>query len=268
MKKELLIGAACVAAIFTAQANAYQFELALARSTTEIENTFDIDTTLLGGEYYFSDVNSNNGPFSEASFLSKASSVNVLLGQSTLGSGFGESGFGGSDSDLLFINGRVVLENDFILVGSFSRSETDDGDDSDATTIGLGKYLSESSELVATYTRDNFGDGDADILELRYHRVIDTGNGTAWSYEAGAGYIDAGDTGFDLDVAANYYFTPKFSLGVLVGVGSFDDSDSKTFGFQAEYFFNENIFLGLLFTTGDESDLDQEQTLIGGGIRF
>lgn len=221
----------------------------------------DYDTVILGGMVYFSDVNTGTGPLREAAFLDKASGLGVAR--------IDMSFDGPVDGAATTIYGRFVQANDFFIEASASRTELEEGafdTDSDTFSVGLGTYINDNSDIVATYSDSN--DDDVSSLGVDYHALIENG-GAAWAIDLGASYIDErSDTGNSLRAGATFYPNANFGIGAALDRISIGDSDNTTATFSAEYFFNTNFAGELTYITSEEDDFDADLFAVGVTFRF
>lgn len=247
----------------SAHAETYRVELNAGFGQGEFDwgsSNIDYDALILGGTLYFSDVDTGSGPLSEAAFLDKASSLGVQRVEVSVD---GSS----EDSTDTLVDGRFVLSNDFIIEASFSRAEAAGFDDEDDTySLGLGTYINDNSDIVATYTGSN--DTEIDTLAVDYHTLIENG-GAAWGIDLGAGYIDGPvDSGHLLNAGATYYPNANFGIGVNVTLTSVGDYDTTTTLVSAEYFFTSNFAGELVYSVSDYDEAEDSLFAAAVTARF
>lgn len=244
----------------SAHAETFRVELNAGFGQGDAEN-IDYDAVALGGTVYFSDVNTGSDPLREAAFLDKASGLGVTRS---------DLSFDGSvDSAVTTIDGRFVLANDFIIEASATRAEWEVGAfdvESDTFSVGLGTYINDNSDIVATYSDSN--DDDVSTLGVDYHTLIENGS-AAWGIDLGASYIDApSDSGNSLRAGATFYPNANLGIGAALDRTSIDDSDTTSATLFAEYFFNTNFAGELAYSTTDEDDGDLDLISVGVTFRF
>ena len=239
MKKIALATAvAAVCSVGVAQADTYNWEV--QGNYTNIDNGFaDVDGYGIDGTYYFQEVDDSKGPFSEAAFLNKASSVTL-----------GYVDFDGSDS--VSIAGRLVLDSNLTLEANYA-----DADGSDVYGAAIGMYINDTSEVQLTYA-DSDAD-DADVWGVEYHGVYDLGDNAALAADLGLSTADAGEA---LTGGLTYYPMPQLGLGVDLAYLDYDDSDFG-YGLSAEYFFTNSIFAGATYNSVDDADVDTYTLYVG-----
>jgi len=218
MKKLVLCSAIGLLASISAQAE-FQTSFNLAYIDLDVEDGFGI-----GGTYYFDAVNDTNGPLSEAAFIDKASGVSAA---------FVDAG----DTDTFSVSGRFVLANDFTINATYI-----DNDLTDSTFgIGVGKYLTDTSEVGVSLATNDF----VDVLALDYHNLTALGGESSLSYDLGVSYIDIDfDSGYGLTGALTYYPSDEFGFGAFAEVQNDFLSAEDIYGLQAEYFLDRNIAFG------------------------
>lgn len=242
MKKIILAGAISALTTLSAQAD-YQFEANVGYFQGDVENA-DFDGYALAATIFFESVDTSKGPLSEASFLDKSSGISLA---------FGTTEFDDFDNeeDISSVSGRFVLSNDFIIEADYT-----DFDFDTSFTIGFGKYLTESSDILISYT--TFDDVDFNVLDLAFHSVNGLTGPASIAYDLGASYIDAdNETGFGLNAGLTFYPTSQLGLGISGSYSSVDDTDVTTIELGAEYFFNENVAGSLTYSTSD-TDFDND----------
>jgi len=256
MKKIILVGAISALTTLSAQAD-YQFEANVGYIRGDVDFDFDFDFDVdnvdfdgytLAATAFLESVDTSKGPLSEASFLDKSSNISIA---------FSTTEFDDVDNDVSAISGRYVLSQDFIVEAGYTDLDSDT-----SFTIGFGKYLTNSSDILISYTK--FDNSDANLLDLAFHSVNDLTGPTSIAYDLGASYIDADDeTGFRLNAGLTYYPTKQLGLGISGSYSSIedtndtedtDDTDITKIELGAEYFFNENVAGSLAFSTQDNSD--------------
>lgn len=135
----------------------YSAELSLDYEETEVGST-DTDTIDFAGRYYFSPVNTGNGPLQEAAFIERADSIAFRYNGS-------ESELGSqtiNDTDSYELSGTYVHNETGWLIGAgysdisgsgpsspFSRTDID----GDSYSLSIGKYLLDNTTLELGYQK-------------------------------------------------------------------------------------------------------------------
>lgn len=263
-KKALMTGAIGVALSVTAQAD-YQFEVAGAYATGELtaRNGADADQDLftLGGTYYLQPVDTSKGPRSEDAFIDRASQVSLVYT-------FGEVDFdGGGDSDIsnLAVSGRYIMKDSGWLVDlGYQFDDGDDSADSDAYVIKAGKYIADTTTLVAGWAYSEDDDKrESDEYTLELDHLHDLGE-AALKLEAGIGLVDS-NFADDINlytVGATYYFNNNLGIGGSYSLADSDDVEVDQYSVFGEMWVNEQISVTLGYTAVDEDASSAESDAI------
>jgi len=265
MKYTALVMIAGFSAISAVHAAApYQFEggIGIVRGDTSSGgNSNDFDGFIVGGEYYLRPVNTGVGPLHEAAFLDKAANIGLALLRI-------DPDFGG-ERDTMTLDGRFVTSQNFIIEPRFSRLDIDGASDtSDTMSLGVGKYLDDWADVIVSFSTND--DADVDRLGIETRRVnTGTGIDTWWAYELGATYIDApDDNGYGVSIGGLYYPSAQLALGADFDYTSVGDFDTQGISFEAEYFFTEQFYGSLGYSTDDNDAFDTDTLFIAISGRF
>jgi hypothetical protein len=246
MKKLLLplaIAASCAQADYQAELR-YSYLNAKADDGISSE---EADLNAIQGTVYFNRVDSSKGPYAEAAFLSKASSLFVAY----------------SDADDLEIDTtaygtHIVVEDKWII--DVAASDTDaEGSTVKTYTLGGGLYLDDMSTLTLGYTQSDhdLADSDSDAIVLSYKRLAPLSGGSFYNVETDLAYIDQDDLDetIALDFAADYYLDKHFSAGLIL---SYIDADAEEgdeaviYGVRTSFYFSDK--LGITFSYAEEDN--------------
>lgn len=234
-----LIGLGALAVPLLSAAQSYQIEAdaSFTRASTDFDNGGDADVNLIsfGGRYFLAPVQTV-GPWSESAFLQKSSSAGIELSRVS----------GDTDSDTDFtVDARYVTPADLIVGGELSSD-----DETDISVFG-GKYLDDRTTAIARISL-----GDIDRIGGEYKTLRQLASGNDLLIEAGLAFVDAADSGLELEGSGTYFLTDQ--LGVLAGLSFLDigDFDRTIFTAGAGYFLSETLeVLGALtLTSADTSD--------------
>ena len=136
----------------------YEFEVNLGFNFgSEDSNNFYVYS--LGASLYFDEVDDSKGPLREAEFLDQASGISFSFDTSKIES------FGSTDTSELSI--RLVGEAGWIFQASYTDLESDEN-----LSVGIGKYLTDTSELITSFTTSN--DAGFDSLGFVYHALSES----------------------------------------------------------------------------------------------
>jgi hypothetical protein len=225
---------------------------------------------------YLKPVSQAQGPYAEAPFLSKSSSVEL----GTWHDGHtrdrdGHDDFSIDELDVTYLGGKYIVPDiNMIVQALFGRAQ--DSIDANIAQLGLGAYVTDRASVVLDYSRlkneelpyDEYTD---DAWTLTYHQQIDIGGG---QYIVVEPHIRSGKYHDDLDtseagVETAWYFTP--ALGVRAGYDQYsqerigeNDARTKEYFVGVDYFVMDDIRVGTVVKKLQrnkdvyESDSDRE----------
>lgn len=280
MKKILALS--IIAASLPAFAGSYTAEVNVGYGSGEVDygdTTVDLDTWMVGGNYYVSKVSTDKGPLAEAAFLSKATSFSAMVGRTS----FDDDD--DADLDHKVFGVHVVGPNDLILELQYTGAEEDDLDiKSEEISLSAGTYLDDRHAVLFSYAvnLDSVGDVEDNIetFGAQYHGFMPLAGDSSLSYDASLDYIDVDyDAGYDDDgfgIGAGITWYPMRTLGVGLSLQQTDVGDITTteYAIDAEYFFTENIAASLAYSVAEEDDdnaadtVDTDLILVGVTARF
>lgn len=283
--KKLSTAAGLTLLALSGASNAYVFEgnFGLSEGSTETEEEIrspagfskqDIDedtsTIYLQGEYYFQDITTDKGPWHQAAFLSKASSVGFSYEDETVEQ---DGSSGDVDYTTITFSGRQVFNDKFVLEQSLDFEEND-GDDAKTLTVLGGAYIDDHQEIVGGFIiHSEDEDANSDIeywgLQARYQNLLALGD--KHLHIRGALTTLNIDNRLDTSIAilnAGVAFYPMSNLevsadlGVSSSYGEDDDIDREvrssrtTFTAGISYFITEqfNVYSSLSTISGDSED--------------
>jgi hypothetical protein len=270
MRQTLLLTAICSLPLI-AVADEYSIEIDALASQSEVLNadntaSVDLDTTLVGVTFYTSPVDDSVGPFQEAAFLNKASSVSLVFGAS-------ESDDAGGDIYSVGFETKTVFSEKYILEFSYIRAERDEETatlNSDIGTYGLGfgAYTADNAAITFNYSiiDDDDDDDESEVAALGFEGVVeaDGKDYLGGSIEAAYTSNGSGSDILNIDIEMDYYFNQKLSVSVLIGMEtvSGDGEDANLFGVGTRYFLSNNLALALAYERLDiASSGDGEDTV-------
>lgn len=245
------------------------------------------------GTWFFDGLSDERGPRSRAAFIDRASSLTVLLGDSSSetdavlripGATPPETRDSfDSDGNSYELTGRYVFEpSGWFFTGQLARLEIDTfgaGADVDVLGVGIGKYLGETTTLELSAARaeiDVFGGGDDtdDGLALTFDHI--GGDAASIQYGVTASVSNESIEGSSGSYSVRGSLYPnrdlRFDIGVSGQLGS-DPIDATVFSIGGGWFFTEafEVSAAYSFTDFDEEanvELDEDGFLLAARYRF
>jgi Putative general bacterial porin len=270
-KKTALVAGIGLALSVTAQAD-YRWELGgdytygqIDAQTKDItpRRSKDIDENIgrIYGTWYMENVDTSKGPLAEAAFLDHASSLSVDFTDGEIDLDSLDRNLQDQDGQTGSVAMRYVAEgpgwklSGWIADLGYEYREPGDRN-IDVYNIGIGKYLTPNTTLVANYetaTINNGGDSDGYDVTLEHFFAFSNGGlkvgasggkqvvsdaddvelwsvGGTWylnnNLGFGAGYQSASQDGFEVqgfNVSADWFITESFGVDLTYGQVDFDD---------------------------------------------
>ena len=289
-KKTAIVAGIALAVSAAAQAD-YQWELGAAYGTGEFDigdQNPDNDVLSGYGTYFIDAVDDTKGPLAEAAFLDRASSISIYAINANI-DGDDINDLGRKDYGLEIH--AVSSDAGWITEFGYSREENDtlrtsvsggnrpivpanrplDTIDIDRFTVGFGKYLTDRTTLVASYTYsdvDEAGDFDTYRLDLEHLFTFSFGDIKA---EASYGLVDISvddtllEDADDIDiylVGATYYFgsNKNWGVGVNYGEEDFGGDSWKRVAANVSWFITDQWEVALDYSDGEFDDLDDVES--------
>lgn len=247
----------------------------------------------VAGTWFFDGLSDERGPRSRAAFVDRASSLNVLIGDSSsetdtvfrIPGGMPPETRDSFDSDgtRFALGGRYVLEpSGWFFTGEYVRLDIDTfGADAevDLLAAGFGKYLGEMTTLELSVARSELdvsgGGSDTDSgLILAFDHIGGDASGTQYGIGASVSNQSLEGSSGSYTVRVSLYPNRDLSLNVSVSgqLGS-DPIDATVFSVGGGWFFTEafEVSAGYTFTQFDEEDnvdLDDDGFRLGARYRF
>ena len=260
-KKTALFAGLALALTGAAQAEEYSWEVGAGLSGSDVEG---ID---LGASYFFQPVDDSKGPYREAAFIDRASSVTVVASDSELDNTVDSEDYG--------IGVRYITAGGgWIIDGRYLRSELSTGPldvELDAYGLTVGKYIAENTTLEIGYAYSEAdGGAEVDSYSAEIQHLMNWGDS---GLKLGGGYIysETDDGGNDLDtyfVDATWY--PCKNLGINAGFALADseNGDVDVYSVGAEYFITQHAAVSLAYASEEVDDTNLESDVWRMGVNF
>lgn len=215
---KLLLAASISILSAGAMAENYQTEA----NVTYVDND-NANGLVVGLNYHFDVVDTNNKPLKEAAFLDRSN--NIGIGYSAVG-----------DNDVAFVNAEFYL-NHFYIAPSYSNPDV--GDSSFAAKVG---YIGNDLRITTVIPEEDYEFN----IDVKYVTALAGDN----FINLEAGFSDGGDNADDTAfVSGDYYFDDTFSVGAVI-----TNTDDTDFGFRVNKFFTGKFSAGASFTARDNDD--------------
>ena len=289
-KKTALVAGIALAVSATAQAD-YQWELGAAYGTGEFDigtQNPDNDEISGYGTYFIDAVDDTKGPLAEAAFLDRASSISLFAVNANIdGDGIrdlGRKNYGleihavSSDAGWITDFGYSREENDTLRTSlSADQLPTIPGNrgldtiDIDRFKVGFGKYLTDRTTLVASWTYSDIDEaGDFSSYRLDLEHLFQFSFGVIMA-EASYGIVDVSvddtllEDADDIDiflVGATYYFgsNKNWGVGINGGQEDFDGDSFKRWEANVSWFITDQWEVALDYSDGEFDDLDNVES--------
>ncbi len=233
MKKALILSSAILAFSATAQ-ETFTYELGAAHIDAEGGKAY-----IAAGSYYFSEVDTSQGPLAEAVFLDRSNTLDFAF---TRVEADGVSG----GVNAVAVGGTYQFADNglFITANAVQVNGSDDG----SFGLGLGYYISGDW----TVSVDTAFDEDVEYtgLALSTKKLLTLGGDRFLNLEATINVPDEGDDSYA--VAADYYFNRKVSVGLdYIWADSFSDGGTVA---NVNWFFTPTTALFVEYSDDSVSD--------------
>ena len=231
---------------------------------TNTDNDDDVEITILalGGQYYFKPVSVANGPYGEAGFLNRQSSVIGAIGtvdvdiftETLSGTSF-ILGFEYADPSQPITAG--------IIYNYASADKTISGINVeltlDSVLVQLGYHITRNSRVTFEVSQSDTEikvegptpdqKGESDSYGLSYKNVMELGGDQFFNVEAGITMTenDENDKNNEIAVLGDYYFNRGASVRAGYAINSGDDifEEGNTLLIGANFFLQQNVSVGL-----------------------
>ena len=291
--KKIILPLACVISLME-PALAKDYRLDIGAIAANVESDFgsvvlETDLKVLAATIFFTPIKSDKGPLAEAAYLSKAS--NWLLSTGKLDGDINSGIPFNMDSDITTIAMTYINPESGYIFGLL-RTMADTTIESpigkvyletEDTGVRFGKYLTDSSTMVLTYTvieeteqrfpvtsfaTDSLP--DIKVYDLQFRNLVTTASGSHFAVEANAIYLDTAGPGiqaFGLDLT----FYPTTKLGISLSSDYIDGANNNSstgYGLDLEYFITSSTAIFGGFSRGEEDEIDSDIVIFGISARL
>ena len=198
-------------------------------------------------------VDTSKGPLGEAAFLDASSSI-------TVGTGYGKtrvSQQNNPDGETYVADMRYVAEgpgwklSGVIVDLGFERAELGD-DKVDSWNAGIGKYITETTTLVAEYQYQSLNNGNGSGVDY-YGGTIESffamgDGGLKASANFGRSYVSNRDDVDSYGLSGTYYLGSNIGIGLNWEQVEESGYEINQYGIGAEWFISESFAVTLAYT--------------------
>ena len=218
-----------------------------------IKQDNDTDAYDVSGTWYMETVDTSKGPLGEAAFLGASSSI-------TVGTGYGKtrvSQQNNPDGETYVADMRYVAEgpgwklSGVIVDLGFERAELGD-DKVDSWNAGIGKYITETTTLVAEYQYQSLNNGNGSGVDY-YGGTIESffamgDGGLKASANFGRSYVSNRDDVDSYGLSGTYYLGSNIGIGLNWEQVEESGYEINQYGIGAEWFISESFAVTLAYT--------------------
>lgn len=264
---------------------AYQFEVEVGYTDSETDYDGNVigasdtesDSGYVSGTYYFRDVETNNGPLSVASYLSRVSSISVLVSDGEMdvdsqriertgiifGSPFIDIPGESFDTNAYVVGGQYIdADSGWLFEAAYGEAEVDGSPnlEIESYSVGVGKYIAENTRVILGYvdTDTDLGNSslDEEEVNLALFHVKELGNDRYYDVSVGVAHIDSddSDSAQDYSVSSTYYFSSRIGLGVNLSYTDGDDFDTTSYRVLGEWFVTDNFAISASYMRSNTND--------------
>lgn len=238
----------------------------------------DVSSVTLSGTAYLQPVDDSKGPLREAAFISHSSSLTAFYSDGEIDADNGpDLDIESYGADVRYVTNKM---GSWIVDLAYERDEPEDLE-IDNYSIGLGKYLWDTTTLVFTYTNSDPDEGgDVDAYRLDFDHLFLFANDGGLKLHAAYAFVDIDDDGEfssndndDIDVYefdATWYIWRNFGIGAGYRNTDFNVEELEEYFVQAEYFITDKVSVGVAYTEGefDDTDVETDSYLFTARARF
>ncbi len=270
---------------------------------SSITTSSDSDRVELSGTWYYSGLSDTSGPKSRAAFLDRASGARISYAYQDLS---GTSVYTGlqppvpqgvlpnppsndsvdGNSHALEVRLRHVWKaNGWYGLAGATRIDSELGTNSDgvgqsfdtdatAYTLGIGKYLGQSTALDLSIIASDLDGYDTTAYALSFNHVGSIGGSWHYAADLGVALSDEDEDDGTYSLGLSLFPTTEFEFGIRVTHHeSAFDSDRDSYEGFASWFVRDRVELHARYQENDwdidvASEYDSDQYAIGVNVRF
>jgi hypothetical protein len=218
-----------------------------------IKQDNDTDAFDVSGTWYMETVDTSKGPLGQAAFLDHASSI-------TLATGYNKtrvSQQNNPDGETYVADMRYVAEgpgwklSGFLVDLGFERQELGDNK-VDNWNVGLGKYITQDTTLVAEYKYQSLNNGSGSGIDY-YGGTVESffamgDGGLMASANFGRSYVSNREDVDTYGLSGTYYLGSNLGFGLSWEQAEEGGYEVNSYGVSAEWFISENFAVTLAYT--------------------
>ena len=224
-----------------------------------IKQDNDTDAFDVSGTWYMETVDTSKGPLGQAAFLDHASSI-------TLATGYNKtrvSQQNNPDGETYVADMRYVAEgpgwklSGFLVDLGFERQELGDNK-VDNWNVGLGKYITQDTTLVAEYKYQSLNNGNGSGIDY-YGGTVESffamgDGGLMASANFGRSYVSNREDVDTYGLSGTYYLGSNLGFGLSWEQAEEGGYEVNSYGVSAEWFISENFAVTLAYSdiVGDD----------------
>jgi hypothetical protein len=218
-----------------------------------IKQDNDTDAFDVSGTWYMETVDTSKGPLGQAAFLDHASSI-------TLATGYNKtrvSQQNNPDGETYVADMRYVAEgpgwklSGFLVDLGFERQELGDNK-VDNWNVGLGKYITQDTTLVAEYKYQSLNNGSGSGIDY-YGGTVESffamgDGGLMASANFGRSYVSNREDVDTYGLSGTYYLGSNLGFGLSWEQSEEGGYEVNSYGVSAEWFISENFAVTLAYS--------------------
>jgi hypothetical protein len=218
-----------------------------------IKQDNDTDAFDVSGTWYMETVDTSKGPLGQAAFLDHASSI-------TLATGYNKtrvSQQNNPDGETYVADMRYVAEgpgwklSGFLVDLGFERQELGDNK-VDNWNVGLGKYITQDTTLVAEYKYQSLNNGNGSGIDY-YGGTVESffamgDGGLMASANFGRSYVSNREDVDTYGLSGTYYLGSNLGFGLSWEQAEEGGYEVNSYGVSAEWFISENFAVTLAYS--------------------
>ena len=251
------LSAALICSPISAQ-ETFRSEIFFLHSNSEF-GSLDGNSNVFAGAYFFSPVNTGNGPLAENTFLSRSSAISVVVNNSELSGAFSKSQYDADSSGYgLFFEIRDPSTPNTVLAGLLKNktditSPVETNHDTTTTIFALGRYFSDNFHVNLRFFKRQAHDlpagwDDYYAYSIASKFVKPSSNGSTYNLEVSFDrvyddYNSIREINNSISVEGDYYLNNYFGIGGGINLdrGDNEDTEGETLTLGTSYFFSSSL---------------------------